>query len=71
MIDTNRNPGKWSDEALDVFWRTYVDILDYCHWDTFHHPLFYSNCQEADRDKLNDTIAWNAAWIAANNVDGL
>lgn len=72
MTDTSRNPNNWSEEALDVFWRTYIDILELTASDVFHHPEYYSRIgfwDQKDVDKIDDTLAWNAAWIAADNVD--
>jgi hypothetical protein len=74
MTDIRRNPNGWSDEALDVFWTTYDEIQNYMKDNNFHHPAWSDLANphvysDDKKEEINDTIAWNAAWVAADVVD--
>lgn len=70
MIDIESNPGAWSEEGRKHFWEVYAKINQYIDDGAFHHPD-WAIMDDFTQKTLNNTIAWNSAWIAANVYDKL
>lgn len=70
-IDTDRNPGRWSEEGKDHFWRVFLTLSEHMEGGHFHHPKYEELLGFAHKAKtqIDYTIAWNAAWLSANEYD--